>query len=188
MKKLFYLAFVSISLIFFGCTPNNPTNTSNSPYTIDPNAFFTVNFNGTTLTSHSLLFNSYPYYLWGSPIITTFNQGNEVMSLVKFDVLGSSTNSMLSAYNQNHQVQQCDASITLTKQGNATGLYNADTFFHSTITDIAAGNKKYDIDSTNALFTISSVGPDYIIGSFTCNLIDGSTRIPAIGSFRIRRF
>jgi hypothetical protein len=50
--------------------------------------------------------------------------------------------------------------------------------------DNTVGNKYYDIDS-GALFIVTRVDDSTIEGTFSCNLLDGSTNIPATGSFSL---
>lgn len=72
------------------------------------------------------------------------------------------------------------------KVGNAVGNYvttQIGTVLNGNyVTDNTVGNKHYDIDS-GAIFTVTRVDASMIEGTFACNLLDGSTIIPATGSF-----
>ena len=73
----------------------------------------------------------------------------------------------------------------LHKDGNALGIYYADQFSDGYVIDKSVGNKRYDIDS-GAVFTVTKIDASIVEGNFTCKLIDGSTKIPATGSFSLK--
>ena len=45
--------------------------------------------------------------------------------------------------------------------------------------------KLYNLDTSSINFNVSNVGLHNVTGTFTCKLIDGTTLIPASGSFNL---
>ena len=70
------------------------------------------------------------------------------------------------------------------KSGNAIGIYKASNQLPSQIIDLAT-SKTYVIDTATSSFNVTSVGLHNFTGTFSCKLIDGTSLIPATGSFNL---
>ena len=180
MKKIITIIAACISL--FSCTKTSDSSTiNNSTFSLDPDIYFKVTFNGKTLSSNGVLVNGNPTDLNLALISTTTNNG--ILSTSLFLISdGSSFNNVAHIYNLT-PLQTCNAEIHLQKNGNSIGLY---TVIFGSITDITVGNKRYDIDIGSA-FTVTVADVKYVKGTFVCNLIDGTTKIPATGSFSLKK-
>ena len=189
---LLVVAFLTTSLISCNKSANN-TNSTNS--TVDPNNYFTATFSGKTLKTNGLILNiggvqnyGVSFGVMGASIQTTNNSGGVSTSLL-LSVLGSTMNSAWSTQYQ-FPTQSCDASIWLTKTGNALGNYTLDPVFIGlgvlTITDLTVGNKKYEIDPST-VFTVTLADATYVQGIYSGSMVDGSTKIPVTGTFKLRK-
>lgn len=192
-KVAFFHSLFLLTIFLSACS--NPVNPN--ALAIDPNIFFTINFNGQTMTQNGLTGSESSSNLniqFAYVQINTNNNNGSVSSNLLIEVEGSSLNNARDLFNTEYHanipVQKCNATILLTKQGNALGNYQIVDYgipanYSSNITDITIGNKKYDIDPANSAFIVTSVDVSIVAGNFTCTLIDGANRIPASGSFRL---
>ena len=184
---------VVLSISLFGCSSNSSSNNPASPngYSLDPNTYFNLTFNGHTITTNGLLYNGSPNTSTDNPngyISTQTNPNGDIVSTFIFTVEGSGINLIRDQYFPNLPYQQCEAQIYASKSGDVIGDYNT-KLTTSSVWDLSVGvgNKKYDLDNSGFHFIVSSIDGQYVTGNFTCNLIEGLTIIPASGSFKIKK-
>lgn len=196
MSKYFKITFVL--LLLFSVT--SCSKKVDAPETIakeDPNNYFIATFNGKTLKTSGFIVttgsntDNITYSLtFLSSSIQTRNTGTGVESVCSFTVMGSIINALYGT-TLKLPVQPIDAKFDFFKTGNAVGTYRIEDYgagiLTSSITDLAAGNKKYDIDPATTTVTITAVDALFLQGTFTGRLIDGVTKIPVSGSFKIRK-
>lgn len=161
---------------------------------VDPNNYFTATFAGKTIKTSGAIFtiNGSLSFTESNAAINAFlqtendNSGGGVTSTLWISVSGSVMNL---AWGDLYKfpVQDCNATIYLTRSGNATGNYQILEGLSSTITDLTVGNKVYDLDPVTTIFTVSSADATFVQGTYTANLIDGSNKIPVSGSFKVRK-
>lgn len=186
MKKhaFFLFLFAAFSASSTSCSSNN-NPTGNSGIDIDSNVFFTINFNGRTLTTNGLISdqNSSFFNQYCSALVAS--QGSSTSSIV-FNVRGSALNGLYQNSSQLNFLGSIFINNTTT-----LGTYNL------------TGNASYIFDltsSTNSLYylatpqtnpeggsyvTITDIDQVYIAGILNFELINGSNKIPASGSFRL---
>jgi hypothetical protein len=191
MKKIInLLTVVTISLTLYSCTKDDSTNntTTNNPYTEDPNNFITATFLGKTLKTSGISTN--PGLALSSKIGTT-NNGSIINSNITITADGKLMNNAWGT-TFNYPFQSLDAYITTSKTGNAIGNYTifSNTYppsssSGSTITDLS-NSKQYNFDTTT-VFTVSSLDGTSFQGTYTGKLIDGTTKIPVTGTFKLRK-
>jgi hypothetical protein len=183
MKKILITAASSI-LLMASCTQQNtpsPNNNNNNGggntnlSNIDSSYFFKISFQNKNLYNYAVKVQNVITYNYGSISTSTTN-----------GVVSSSFYCML--YNLNSvfpNSSTCSGNLFLQKLGNGTGIYNKinQTFQGYYITDNIT-SKQYFLDS-NCNFNVTAIGLNNITGTFTCKLIDGTTLIPASGSFNL---
>ena len=192
------LCIYSITSCSKGSSSPPPNNTTGLIFKLDTNYYFKVNFSGKTLSSYSYveILNGTIIYAGGADIIgtsSTATNNSIVTSTLGFIVSGSTLNIIYPSYSL--PSNQCDFScaIGLTKIGNAVGnyIYHPDQISFQispmTLSDLTVGNKKYCVDTINNLFTVTQADTKFIKGTFSCNLIDGNSKIPATGSFSLAK-
>jgi hypothetical protein len=181
MKKLL-LAAVSSILLMASCTQQNtpsPNNNNNgggtSVYNVDQSYFFKINFQNKALYNYGVFSTLSPGCLGGpqTPLLST-TTSNGVLSTEFW--MGTSGENMY-VTNAN-----CKATFILYKSGNATGVYTKSSV--GQIIDLTTA-KNYNIDTTTLNVNVTAVGVHNVTGTITCKLIDGTTLIPATGSFNI---
>jgi len=190
MKKIInLLTVVTISLSLYSCTKDVSTNntTTNNPYTEDPNNYITATFLGKTIKTSGISTN--PGLALSSTIGTT-NNGSIIKSNITITADGKLMNNAWGHTPFNYPFQSLDAYITTSKTGNAIGDYTPDYSFvgtssSSTITDLY-NSKQYNFDTTT-VFTVSSVDGTSFQGTYSGKLIDGTTKIPVTGTFKLRK-
>ncbi len=88
-------------------------------------------------------------------------------------------------YNQ-PESQELDVEISCTKQGYALGNYIPKTSYYNGLTNIKT-HKYYRIDNSGFNLNITTADTKFVKGTFVCNLIDGTTKIPATSSFSLKK-
>ena len=181
------MVVLSIILIT-GCSKNSTLTNPNGIY-IDPNVFFSITFNGKTLTYYGLTNNtpsingSLKLYGYCSFEIGNDGRGNVTHNFVAF---GNSTQ----AYVKN---QITFLVITDVKLGNdPTGLYNSgliqftDNSLSIPRTYLSIGGGDF---TDKVKFNITSVTNDFVTGTFQGLMldVDGVTTFQATGSFRLHK-
>lgn len=193
-----FLSILVLSIFATSCSKKADSNNASS-FKEDPNNFFTATFNGKTiktsgfiLTTNGVVDNLSASATALNATVLTSNSGSTSTSSGSLYVMGSVLNlSFTSTFNL--PSQQLDATINIERVGNAVGTYRITDpgqglYYTSSINDLTVGNKKYDVDPVNTTLTISSADALYIQGTYTGRLIDGATRIPVTGSFKLRKF
>lgn len=187
MNKVPFILFVFIILILSSCNRDNSTTNNNSlVYKEDPNNYFTASFNGITLKTNGFIYaDAYGNNIAGpsTASISTENTNNSIVSKSNINVFGGILNSSFAQYG--FPFQALDVFIYLKKSGNNLGTYNIDVGV-GWITDLKVA-KQYDFDPNSTIFNIISVDATYIQGAYTGELIDGNTKIPVSGNFKLRR-
>ena len=195
MKISFLTAVIFTAVIFSSCEKNkSDENTFSNVMKVDPNNYFTATFAGKTIKTSGAIFtiNGSLSFTESNAAINAFlqtendNSGGGVTSTLWISVSGSVMNL---AWGDLYKfpVQDCNATIYLTRSGNATGNYQILEGLSSTITDLTVGNKVYDLDPVTTIFTVSSADATFVQGTYTANLIDGSNKIPVSGRFKVRK-
>ncbi|MFM1828888.1 MAG: hypothetical protein RL624_1129 [Bacteroidota bacterium] len=186
MKNTLLAALVAF-LFMTSCTQQNtpsPSNNNNgggstTGYTVDSSYFFKVNFQNkalynygvfTSISVGSIIFQGGPYCTIGTS--TT----NGITSSVFENV------SLVNSLFINHAT--CNASWVLIKNGSSQGIYKANNIYDTKIIDLTT-SKTYIADTSSTNINVSNVGLHNVTGTFTCKLIDGTTLIPASGSFNL---
>ncbi|MBU6158689.1 MAG: hypothetical protein KGP35_06620 [Bacteroidetes bacterium] len=186
-----------LSIVLISCSTGSNTNENNSTsYKEDPNNYFTATFNGKTLKTVGYILNTMGVtddvtLSWANinSTISTSNSNRGVQTDVIIQAAGGNMNVQSSIYKT--PIQSLDASIFIKRKGNEVGSYTLNNFGssvnQSSITDINADNKKYDLDPASTVVILNTVDALYLQGSFTGKLIDGSTKIPVSGTFKLRK-
>jgi hypothetical protein len=179
MKKI-TLFLLSCVLLATACNQSstNPTVPPATGYTIDSSYYFKINFNGQTLYNYGLKMSdgiTSGLIGYAGALISTQN------GISTFGI--SNTGSAINSVYQHANVLPIIS--TFTKSGNSTGLYLANNFFTAQITDLNTA-KIYYMDTTTTA-NVTSVSVNNVIGTFSGNLIDGTTVIPATGSFCLKK-
>jgi hypothetical protein len=177
------LAAVSSILLMASCTQQNtptPNNNNNGGgntnlSNIDSSYFFKISFQNKNLYNYAVIVQNIHTINFGSINTTTTN--GVVSSL--FSCLLPNLNSSFP------NSSTCSGNLTLQKLGNGTGIYNKinQAFQSYYITDNIT-SKSYYLDS-NCNFNVTAIGLNNITGTFSCKLIDGTSLIPATGSFNL---
>ena len=190
MKKILLSSLLLfIIVIFSSCGSGTSAGGQVNPngYSLDPNTYFNVTFNNVNLFSNGLLINgSRDIDISPHGWVTTNTDINGITtSTLLLIASGTSFNQIRSQLYPNLPYQTCNATISISKQGNAIGLYSINPSGSISDISINVGNKEYRLNSTGVSFNITSIDAEFINGSFTCNLIDGTSIIPASGSFKL---
>lgn len=152
---------------------------------LDKGIFFSITFSGKTLTSYGINFkvpgisNKDYLYISGG----TYTSNGQLVSDADLVIEPDYTL---------YQLKEGDvwAEFDLkSKPGSLTGTYSfatsgSSTYFYSDVYDNTTATS-YDVDPVNSSVTITSIQDQVVSGEFRCNLISGSTRIPATGSFKL---
>ncbi len=198
MKKYYSFIISLLSLLLLSsCSKKADPFSLNYSAKEDPNNFFTATFNGKTLKTSGFIFTSNGIVDESGSItvanaqILTSNNGSSIVTSVTLAVTGSTSNiALMDKYKI--PAQHLDASIIITRLGNALGTYKLEDYgvgyVISSITDLTVGGKKYDLDLATTSFTITLADAKYIQGSYTGRLIDGNTKIPVTGNFKFKKF
>lgn len=196
VNKIITLFFVAISFTVISCSKNNSTSVPS--FKEDPNNYFIATFNSKTLKSSGFLFNINGVLDDGSAsfaslncILSTSNTFNGVETIGILSVAGSAMNL---AFGEQYKIpiQQLDVSLLIERIGNSVGSYKITDYnlagtYTSSITDLTVGRKKYDFDPTTTTVNITSVDALYIQGNYSGKLIDGTSKIPVSGTFKLRK-
>ena len=190
MKKIInLLTVVTISLTLYSCTKDDSTNnTTTNPYSSkeDPNSYFTATFLGKTLKTSGIIIydpNVACPILMGK--IVTQNGSTSTYSTLTMQPRGSEINTLFFNPPYNFPFQSLDAFIFSEKNGNALGNYKITNSSSSEITDLF-NSKQYNFD-TSTIFTVTSIDVTYLQGTYTGKLIDGTTKIPVTGTFKLKK-
>jgi hypothetical protein len=190
MKKILIIIFYSVFFLHFSCSEEEPSGGIN--YKEDPNNFFTATFGGKTLKTTGFIYtiNGAEDDMMGSAtivnaILDTRNIDGMVETILYCSVEGSLVNTALT---QGFKIpeQQLDAFLFLERTGDAVGSYNI-TALGANITDLTVGNKKYDLDPLTTTINVTAADVLWVQGTYTGNLLDGSKKIPVVGSFKLRK-
>jgi hypothetical protein len=190
MKKILTILFYSVFFLHFSCSKEEPSEGIN--YKEDPNNFFTATFGGKTLKTTGFIFTvkGAEDDISGSAgivnaILDTRNVNGQVETNLICSVDGSLVNA---AITQGFKIpeQQLDAFLFLERKGNAVGSYKI-TVLGATITDLTVGKKQYDLDPLTTVINVTVADISWIQGTYTGNLLDGSKKIPVVGSFKLRK-
>lgn len=194
MKRFVFPLLVS-SFIFLNICCTKENNALSTNIKEDPNSFFTAIFNGKTLKTSGYIktdfgitddINLNRLYLF--PSLSTSNFGSNTITHFTISIEGSKINISRNLYQI--PVQQLDASIDLERNRNAIGTYKLrelGSFYLASITDLTVGNKVYDLDPLTTIFTVTSADASSIQGTYTGNLIDGTSKVPVTGSYKLRK-
>lgn len=189
--------YLILSIVLISCSTDSNTNDYNSSsYKEDPNNYFTASFNGKTLKTVGYILNT-----MGVTDDVTLNLANINSTIsTSNSTSGSQTDVIIQAagINMNAQssiyktpTQPLDAAIFINRKGNAVGSYTLNNFGssvnQSSITDLNADNKKYDLDPASTIVILDKIDASHLQGTFTGKLIDGSTKIPVSGTFKLRK-
>lgn len=194
-----FLTLLVITLVISASSCSKDNTSPGISYKEDPNNYFTATFNGKTIktTGFILTLNGVADDVSGSiatmnAYIVTLNTSNGVKSTAALAVMGSTLNT---TFGDQYKipVQQVDASIDIERMGNAVGAYKLKEHsfsgvYMSSIYDVTVGRKKYDLDPATTTVNITVADALYIQGSYTGQLIDGTTKIPVTGSFKLRKY
>ena len=196
MKKLLPFVTLIIAISILSCTKESATE--NSLYKEDSNNYFTATFSGKTLKTTGYIFNNNGVTddLSGSltlmnALLNTSNINATVSTDLYCSVNGSISNLSLAPLYK-IPLQKLDAFLMLERTGNAVGTYKiydlgVSGYYSSNITDLTVGKKKYDLDPSTTTVTVTAADLLTVQGTYTGNLIDGSTKIPVTGSFKLRK-
>ncbi len=190
------ITILIVTLAVTSCTKDN--STSGSVFKEDPNNSFTATFNGKTLKTVGFIFTINGVTDDASGSITTMNAyllTRNISTGVKTDGMFAVRGSALNlAFGDLYKipVQQLDASISIERLGNAVGAYKITDgsfpgVYTSSIYDVTVGRKKYDLDPATTTVNITTADALYIQGNYTGQLIDGTTKIPVTGTFKLRK-
>jgi hypothetical protein len=160
----------------------------NNGIVVDSSVFFKVTFSGKTISVNQVYKdgNLLNYDAFVSMVSTNSNTGQTLTNL-SIGVDGNSANGYHNTIYPNIPWQACAANLFTQRLGDVIGVYD---YCIGTITDlsIGVGRKEYqierDVNPSTFHLELTSIDARFIIGNFTCFLIDGSNRIPASGSFR----
>jgi len=178
MKKILTVLF-SLSLVIFSCKNDNSDSDGLST---DESVYFTITFNGKTLTQYGskstdpLYNNNLLSYL--SAKITTDYNANESNVFITAEGSGGYMGGL------NNRI--VSANILINKIGESLGVYYNLVGEGWSIQDSAAPHTVYYIDKTNCTFTINT-DYRYVTGTFNFNLIIDNKLVPATGSFKLNR-
>lgn len=177
MKKILTLLF-SLGLVIFSCENDNSDSDGLST---DESVFFTITFNGKTLTQngskstdpiHNNVIKSYV-----SAEITTDVNANE--SNIYIVAIGHG------GYKGGLNNHNFTANIRINKVGDSLGIYN-NLVGECSIVDSADPHSVYNIDKTNCTITITKID-SYVTGTFIFNLIIDNKLVAATGSFKLNK-
>ncbi len=156
---------------------------------IDPNIYFTATFSGKTIRTNGYTISgggiSTNLDVAAAVLNTSNNNIGGVTSTLTIMVNASLWNPVFNMAPYSLPKQQCDVSIILERKGNAVGSYT-NPFSYSAFTDLTVGKKIYEFDPTT-VFTVTLADINYVQGTYTGKLIDGSVKIPVTGSFKLRK-
>jgi hypothetical protein len=159
-------------------SPNNNNNGggSTSLYNIDSSYFFKINFQNKALYNYAVRTNN---IILGNSGATGAISTTTISGIIStsFQINAANANAII-----NHAT--CSALGFFSKSGNAIGIYKASNQLPSQIIDLAT-SKTYVIDTATSSFNVTSVGLHNFTGTFSCKLIDGTSLIPATGSFNL---
>ena len=175
MKKILTLLFL-LSLVIFSCK-NDDSDTDE--ISTDESVFFTITFNGKTLTQYGSKSTETVYNThlksYVSAKITTDANTNE--SKVFITAIGSG------GYNGSLNNQTITANIDVNKVGDSLGIYN-NLVGVGSILDLIDPHSVYNIDKANCTITITNID-SYVTGTFSFNLIIENKLVAATGSFKL---
>lgn len=185
MKKILLIA--SLIVLISSCAKDNVTTPSNIyGASVNKDIFFSVTFNGKTLKANGLTFSVLQYVdmlldFMFVHIITHTVSGQTQSELNLFvDPIYTSIFNLSNG--------EVSAAMSLERIGDAVGRYTFVDYMPNYINDYTVGNKEYKIDIATSNLTVTSVDAKFIKGTFSCNLIDGTKKIPATGSFTLPKF
>lgn len=187
MKKINSLAIIILLMITASCK-KDATDSSNVTFTVDPNNYFTATFLGKTIRTDGFLSSNVDITQ-----VTTIHVGAKISTGIQTSELsliarGSQINASLGNVYKT-PVQTCDADISLTKTGAALGNYTLSYFLGvdmNYLSDLSGASKRYTIDPTT-VFTVTAVDTKYVTGTYTGKLVDGTTKIPVNGTFKLSK-
>jgi hypothetical protein len=183
MKNIIYFILSLCTVLIISCSGNtNPVNNNN--YVIDPNVFFTLTFNGRTLTTNGLTSNNLSIIplLKNQTSARALSFGTTETQLTII-AAGSNVNTLM-----NNTAQQINCNIQVTKQGISLGTYNGIPTNNNSgfITDLTINSTIYNVN-INSSVTVTSIDQNYVTGNISLLLEDGTNLIPASGSFRLHK-
>lgn len=190
MKKILTIVFCSVFFLHFSCSKEDPSEGIN--FKEDPNNFFTATFGGKTLKTTGFIYtiNGVEDDIKGSAsivnaILNTRNFNGKVETNLICSVDGSLVNGAIS---EGYKIpeQQLDAFLDLERTGDAVGSYKI-SGLGATITDLTVGKKTYDLEPLTTTINVTAADILWIQGTYSGNLLDGSKKIPVVGSFKLRK-
>jgi hypothetical protein len=189
------LIITSSILLSISCKKSNNTSQNSTIISysngvrFDTNIYISITFRGQTLTTHGFLPLGYDTPPYSSSEISQSNdgQGNVIykLNLVEF---ANATKLFLgsSFYEYNLKHVNIDASLYASKVGSVEpkGKYIISS---GSFSDLRESIQKYYNVEKNGIINVATIDNKFITGTFTCTLIDidGVTKIPASGSFRL---
>lgn len=186
-----------VAILFNSCVKEPSSNSQDNPIpnkgiVVDSSVFFKVTFGGKTISVYKVYKDGFAIDAtsFNSIVGTSTNSSGQTETNLMLWAYGKDINNYHKNLDSNIPWQTCDVNLITRKLGDAKGIYNS--YVGGSITDlsIGVGRKEYQIEwlvdqpSTFKL-EITAIDAKNIAGNFTCILIDGSSKIPAIGSFRL---
>lgn len=154
---------------------------------LDKSIYFTISFSGKTLTNYGVK-SSNPLYV--DAVISC--QNYSASTVTNNGVITTTINATILPVSSLYSVYgitdgQVDAGFILSKTGTVLGSYQIEPYVGvGYITDqTVPGKTLYYLSTTGFVWTVTSATTTNIKGTFSCNLISGSTLIPATGSFSL---
>ena len=177
MKKILTL-LVSLSLVIFISCENDNSDTDG--LSTDGSVFFTITFNGKTITQNGSKSTD--------PIYNTLLK-SYVSAKITTDEIANESNIYMVAFGSggykgglnNHNFT---VNIRINKVGDSLGIYN-NLVGECSIVDSADPFSVYNIDKENCTITITYIDSQYVNGTFGFNLIIDNKLVAATGFFKL---
>lgn len=185
MRILFIFLFISVITSAFTCNKSEGILNDN-PYkvSLDPNTFFKISISGKSLSTNGIKFGVSSYELMAFEYCYASVSTNTVSGKLISDIT-LEVSPLYSSLFGDFGIKDGDveAYITATRNGDALGAYTLESYCE--IVDISQAKKTYEIDQTKSNFTVTSIDSKYVKGTFNLALINGSSIIPATGTFSL---
>jgi hypothetical protein len=200
MKAKLLLGAMILYLISLGissCSSNNTAggqvNPNANSYSVDPNVYFRITFNGQTKTTFGLNSNGNTSALLNTYCGAYVSSVGSTYSDILFSVKGGAINDLLRQAGTTQNLSQIDViDIHFSRDGTPIGAYNnldGGEFFNDISGSVETSYfLAYSLNNTygNSI-TVTSIDQNYITGTLSFQLQDGSNLIPATGSFRLHK-
>lgn len=182
--KIKYLFYILYLFTLCSCTKSSvSTVPDNNTVWFDPDNYFKINFQGKTLINQGMKYmNADRGYCC---LASSSSTSSGAYTTLRFVLEGDMHNLLFGQAPYNlKESQQMIVEIACTKEGYTLGNYVPKQSYYNGITDLV--NKKYyEISSNGFNLNVSTADTKYIVGTFSCKLIDGSNTISANGEFKL---